>query len=231
MRNILLAVVAVFLFHNIDAQSCNPYFSIQEGIKSTYELYNAKNKLISKNINEFKNVSGSGSQLNATLLSQVVDLKKGTITGSSESDWTCSDGIVRFTMNAMTIEGIDMNASGIEVDVEGDLMDIPSSLQIGQTLEDVKYRVTLTVSGMNMMDRTFQIKNRKVESKENVTTPAGTFSCFKVSYVTESTGKSGAVSKPIQTSIWYSNAAGMVKTEHYKEGKVSSSQLLTKIEK
>lgn len=231
MRNILLSSVLVLLFFDGRGQSCNPYFLIQEGIKSTYELYNAKNKLVSKNINEFKNVSGSGSQLNATLLSQVVDLKKGTVSGSSESDWTCSDGIVRFTMNAMTLEGIDMNTSGIEVKVEGDLMDIPPSLQTGQTLQDVTYRVKLSLSGMNMMDRTFLIKNRKVEGKESITTPAGTFDCYKVSYVTESRGKAGNVSKPVQTSIWYSSATGMIKTEHYKEGKVSSSQLLTKIEK
>ena len=153
------------------------------------------------------------------------------MTGASESDWSCADGVVHFTMNAMAIEGVDMSNAAIEVNVEGDEMDIPSSFEVGQTLQDVNYRVKMTVSGLNMMDRNFQIKNRKVEARENITTPAGTFDCFKISYTTESVGKSGGASKPLQTSIWYANAVGTVKTENYKDGKVNSSQLLTKVEK
>lgn len=220
-----------FLSYDGGAQSCNPYFSIQEGIKSSYEFYNAKNKLVSKNVNEFRNVSGSGNKIKGTLLSQFIDLKKGTVMASSESDWTCDDGVVHFTMNAMAMEGIDLSNAAIEVNIEGDEMDIPASFEVGQPLKDVNYRVTMAVSGINMMDRTFQIKDRKVESIESVTTPAGTFDCYKINYTTESTGKSGGTSKPIQTAIWYSDGVGLVKTENYNDGKVSSSQVLTKIEK
>ncbi len=213
------------------AQSCNPYFSIREGVKSTYESYNAKGKVVSRSVNEFKNVSGSGNQLKATLLSQVLDVKNGNVTGSSESDWLCENGVIKFTMNAMAIEGVDMSNPAIEVLVDGDEMELPSVLDVGQTLKDVSYHVKMSVSGINMMDRNFDIKNRKVDGRESVTTPAGTFDCVKISYTTESTGKSGNTSKPLQTAIWYATDVGMVKTENYKDGKVSSSQVLVKIEK
>jgi len=182
MKNILLVLIITMQSYDGKTQSCNPYFSIQEGTKSTYEFYNAKNKLVSKNVNQFKNVSGSGTQLKATLLSELIDLKKGTVTGSSSSDWSCNDGVIHFTMNAMAIEGVDMTNTSVEVNVEGDEMEIPASFEVGQSLKDVNYRITMAVSGLNMMDRKFQIKNRKVESQENVTTPAGSFDCYKISY-------------------------------------------------
>jgi hypothetical protein len=231
MKKISFFITVLFLYNVASAQSCNPFFSIQEGIKSTYDFFNAKNKVVSRNVNEFKNVSGSGDQLKATLLSQVVDVKNGNVTGSSESEWTCDNGVVHFSMNAMAIEGVDMTNPTIEVVVDGDDMDIPSAFEVGQTLKDVTYHVKMSVTGITMMDRNFEVKNRKVAGKESITTPAGSFECYKITYTTESIGKSGNASKPIETAIWYSANVGMVKTENYKDGKVSSAQLLTKVEK
>lgn len=231
MKRIFLFIFILSFSGAARGQACNPFYSIQEGVKYTYELFNAKGKLSSRNVNEFKNVSGSGNQLKAKLLSQLLDVKSGNVTGSSESEWECNNGVINFSMNAMAIEGVDMANPSVDVTVDGDDMDIPSSFEVGQSLKDVTYRVKMSVSGMNMMDRNFEIKNRKVVSKEDITTSAGTFECYKIEYTTTSTGKSGNTSKPIQTAIWYSEGVGMVKTENYKDGKVSSSQLLTKIEK
>ena len=210
---------------------CHPYFLIKEGVKSTYDFYNAKNKLASRSINEFKNVSDTGGKLSATMLVQIIDPKKGDILTSSESEWTCEGGVVRFSMDAINISGTDMSAAGMDVTVEGDEMDIPSDLKPGQTLNDVSYHITMKLSGISVMDRNFFIKNRKVEKEESITTPAGTFNCIKISYTTESSGKSGGMSKPMLTSIWYSKDAGMVKVENYNDDKVSNSQILTKLEK
>jgi hypothetical protein len=210
---------------------CHPYFQIKEGVKSTYDFYNAKNKLASRSINEFKNVSDTGGKLSATMLVQIIDPKKGDVLTSSESEWTCEGGVVRFSMDAINISGTDMSAAGMDVTVEGDEMDIPSDLKPGQTLNDVSYHITMKLSGINVMDRNFFIKNRKVEKEESITTPAGTFNCIKISYTTESSGKSGGMSKPMLTSIWYSKDVGMVKVENYNDDKVSNSQILTKLEK
>ena len=210
---------------------CHPYFPIKEGVKYTYDFYNAKDKLASRSTNEFKKVSDIGGKLTATMLQQIIDPKKGDVLTSSESEWTCEGGVVRFSMDAINISGTDMSATGMDVTVEGDEMDIPSDLTPGQTLNDVTYHITMKLSGINVMDRNFFIKNRKVEKEESITTPAGTFNCMKISYTTESSGKSGGMSKPMLTSIWYSKDVGMVKVENYNDDKVSNSQILTKLEK
>jgi len=180
---------------------CHPYFPIKEGVKYTYDFYNAKDKLSSRTTNEFKKVSDTGGKLTATMLQQIIDPKKGDVLTSSESEWTCEGGVVRFSMDAINISGTDMSATGMDVTVEGDEMDIPSDLTPGQTLNDVTYHITMKLSGINVMDRNFFIKNRKVEKEESITTPAGTFNCMKISYTTESSGKSGGMSGRRRTSV------------------------------
>jgi len=227
----VVTLLALFLSYAATAQRCNPYFAIQEGMKATYEFYNAKNKVVSKTTDHFKDVTGSGENLTATLVMEMIDLKKNTVSGFSESKWRCENGVVHFTMNAMNVEGIDMSNEGMDISVDGDEMEIPSTLTPGESLKDVNYHIVMKVSGITMMDRRFQVKDRKVEAKETITTPAGSYETVKVSYTTESIGKSGSASKPQLTSIWYATDVGVVKMENYKDGKVYSSQLLTKLEK
>ena len=229
MKPILAAFLA---FLSIMAfGQCHPYFALKEGVKATYDFYNAKNKVVSRSTNEFKNVSETGGKVTATQLTEIIDPDKGDVLTTSRSNWTCDGGVVRFSMDAMSISGTDMSAAGMDVTVEGDEMDIPSDLTPGQTLNDVSYHVTMKMSGIKVMDRNFLIKDRKVEKEESITTPAGTFNCIKITYITESSGKSGGKSKPMLTSIWYSKDAGMVKMENYNDDKVSNSQVLTKLEK
>ncbi len=225
-----LVLLVVLIAGQSVAQSCNQYFIMDEGVRTTYDILNSKNKVTSRSVHYFKNVSGTANNKKATLAMEIIDMKKETVVNTVESEWSCVDGVMTFTASPIGMEGIDMSNTSIDVKIEGDQMDLPSSFQVGQTLKDVNYRVKVGMSGMNFMDRTFQVKNRKVEARENVTTPAGTFDCFKLTYTTESQGKMGS-SKPIQTAVWYSANTGMIKTESYKDGKVETTQLLTKIEK
>ena len=226
----ILSIFVVFLSTSAFCQ-CHPYFVIKEGVKSTYDFYNSKNKLASRSTNEFKNVSDTGGKVTATMLMQLIDPKKGDVVTTSQSQWTCDGGVVRFSMDALNISGADMSTAGMDVSVEGDEMDIPSDLKPGQVLNDVTYHITMKMSGINVMDRNYFIKNRKVEKEESITTPAGTFNCVKINYTTQTSGKSGDMSKPMLTSIWYSKDVGMVKVENYKDDKVANSQILTKLEK
>jgi hypothetical protein len=231
MKKILLSLLLLSYWSLAHAQNCNPYFAMDEGTTLTYEFRNAKGKVINISKNKFKSVSSSGNSITATLHTEIIDEKKGTVMSSSDSKWKCENGVIQFSMDAMAVEGVDLSNPAIEVDIEGDDMDIPSVLEPGQTLKDVNYRVKMNLSGLTMMDRQFAVKNRKVEGRESVTTPAGTFDCVKLTYTTESTGRGGGTTKPVQTSIWYATDIGTVKSEFAKDGKINSSQILTKVEK
>ena len=115
----------------------------------------------------------------------------------------------------------------MSADVTGDELDLPSDLSVGQTLKDVTYNVKVSMGTLTLMNRTYTVKDRKVESQESLTTPAGTFDCYKVTFVT--TGDKGGASK---SAIWYAKDAGMIKTENYKDdGKLLNRQVLVKLVK
>jgi hypothetical protein len=62
---------------------------------------------------------------------------------------------------------------------------------------------------------TLVVSDRKVEGKESVTTPAGTWECFKISGKNKITMKMGPVGIPmnIESTEWFAPGFGVVKTE------------------
>ena len=80
-----------------------------------------------------------------------------------------------------------------------------------------------------MMNMTTTVHNRKVEAVERVTTEAGTFECFKVSYDVMTDAMIDIRTKGIE---WIAKDVGAVRTETYnKNGKLTGYSELIKIEK
>lgn len=225
-----LLVLFALLSNVIDASAqCNAFFPIRENVTFFYDHFDKKDKLVLTTTQKLINVSGSGDNMKGTMVQELIDAKKKEPVGTYESDWSCEGGTVRFNMNNIAFSDPAMAASGMTMDVSGDKMDLPTSLSVGQTLKDVSYQIKMNVNGVTMMNRTFNVTDRKVESQEDVTTPAGTFKCYKVTFNTTSRGgMGGGTTKSV---IWYAENAGMVKSETWSEnGKLLGRQVLTKIQ-
>jgi hypothetical protein len=230
MKKQLLTFILIFVGAIAFAQ-CNLFYPLKDNVRYEYDHFDRKDKLTLKTTNTFKNVTGSGNNMKAIMVQEIIDAKKNSTMGTSESEWVCENGVLHFTVNTMSMtEGAPGNDPNMKVEVTGDKMDIPSDLRVGQTLKDITYNMKMSMSGMNLMNRDFKVTNRKVESQEKVTTPAGTFDCLKITFNT--TSEKGLGSGTIKSAMWYAKDAGLVKTENYKEdGKLMSRQVLTKISK
>jgi len=228
MKNLYAFVIAI-LSYQLSAAQCNAFYPIAEGIRYEYDHFDKKDKITLRTVNTFKDVSGSGSNVRGTMVQEIIDGKKNEKMGTSESEWICENGILNLTMNSLSLmEGGQVE--GMKAEVTGDKMDIPSTLEVGQTLQDMKYNIRMSMSGMNIMNRDFSVKDRKVEKEESVTTPAGTFQCLKLTFTTSS--EKGIGSGDIKSAMWIAKDVGLVKMESYKDdGKVNSKQVLTKIVK
>ena len=159
--------------------------------------------------------------------------KKGDKLTSADLNWECKDGTLHFDMRSMTMMGdngqeMNMAETGMGVDVTGDELDLPSDLTVGQTLKDATYTIKMTMGTLTVMNRTYTIKERKVESQESLTTPAGTFDWYKITYLTAD-NKSGNTTK---SALWYAKDSGLIKSENYKDdGKLIARQVLAKLVK
>jgi hypothetical protein len=232
MKILLSITLTLGLSSNVLAQ-CNSFFPMKENVRYEYEMYDRKEKLTTRMSHTFKDITGSGDNLKATLAQEIFDAKKGDKIATSELDWKCENGTLHFDMRSMSLmmdntQEMNMGDTGMNVDVTGDQLDLPSDLSVGQTLKDVSYTMKMTMGTMTLMNRTFHIKDRKVESQESLTTPAGTFDCYKVTFTT--TNEKGG--NAIKSALWYAKDAGLVKSENYKDdGKMSSRQVLVKVVK
>jgi len=90
----------------------------------------------------------------------------------------------------------------------------PPNMKVGDALEDGEFDSDIkTQSGLGA-HLEVNIKNRKVEGKESVTTPAGTWDCFKISYHSKIVVKIG-IGIPVNSDVteWYAPGFGIVKSE------------------
>ncbi|MEQ9168598.1 MAG: hypothetical protein RLO12_20235, partial [Fulvivirga sp.] len=95
-------------------------------------------------------------------------------------------------------------------------------LSVGMSLNDA----SLKMSGSIPFKMEVNIVNRKVEGKESITTPAGTFECYKITYTINT---KSIMSMETTGADWIAKEIGMVKSENYnKNGKLQGYSLLTK---
>jgi hypothetical protein len=86
----------------------------------------------------------------------------------------------------------------------------------------------MDMGGMKM-NMTVDITNRKVNAKESITTPAGTFNCYAISSNSET--KMG-LKMMFEIKEWVAEGMGVIKSETYnKNGKLMGYTELTSINK
>jgi hypothetical protein len=126
-------------------------------------------------------------------------------------------------MNPMLFERF----KDLEYDVSGKNLDLPNDLAVGQNLPDASVEMNISMSGINI-NMNIKTTDRSVVARENITTPAGTFDCYAITYTSELKMSMG-MNQTNKGKQWISEGVGMVKQEDYDEkGKVTGSSLLTK---
>ena len=119
----------------------------------------------------------------------------------------------------------------MEIEIESDNLVLPAGLQAGQELNDGSMKISITGSGLpSGINMNIDITNRKVETTENMTTPAGDFECAKVTYDMDM--KMTFIKTHTQGKEWWAENVGVVRSETYnKKGKLMGYSVISKITK
>jgi hypothetical protein len=212
----------------VTAQDCAFYYPKQEGATLEITNYNRKDKVTGKTIQKITSLDQSGNSMTATVELASYD-KKDNLLFESEMDVKCEDNVFQISMeNYMNNESMQAFKDA-DVTVESDNLRYPADMKVGQELNDGTIKISVGSGGMAVMNMTTTIDNRKVEAKENITTPAGTFECYKITY--DMTTKM-MISSTFKSVEWISMDAGVVKSESYNsKDKLMGYSLLTGLEK
>lgn len=209
----------------MEAQECNLYFPTQVGTVREMKHYDRKDRLTGVTRQEVMDYKESGNKLELVIQAEMKDDKGKEIT-SNELTLYCEDGIFYMDMSEFIPEQSKAALESMEFTIEQENLQYPGRLAVGDELDDGV--VTMTVEQMPMLNTTVTIYNRKVTDKESITTEAGTFDCFKITYDIES---KSMMTFNMSSVEWINPEVGVVKSESYnKRGKLTGYTLLTAVE-
>ncbi|MFW5792864.1 MAG: hypothetical protein ACOCWC_01170 [Bacteroidota bacterium] len=231
ISKLVLTALSLFLVINLSAQNCNFYYPLVENSKMQYQSFNKKDKLESTQEATVKNVKNVGGAVEATINSKVFD-KKNKLMHEGDYTVSCSGNDVSIDMSSFLDPAMMAGFEDMEVQLETNDLSIPSELTVGETLKDASLKMVVSTAGMTIANTDLQIKNRKVEGKETVTTPAGTFEAYKVTYDNVITAGAMGMNQTVTTKTieYLVKDLGSVKTESYDaNGNSQGYTVLSKI--
>ena len=214
MRKItLLACFVSLLSITSIAQDCTDYFFLQNNKTIEISFFNKKGKPNGRQVYNVSNVQNNGGVTTATLNSEMFD-KKGKSQAKGTSFIECTGGIMKVDMTMMLPQQQQEQFSKAEAKMDKIYIEYPVSMQIGDQLKDGNFNMDMETGGMKQ-NVSMVIDNRKVVGKENVSTPAGSWDCFKITYNSRTTVKTMGIGIPVkfEATEWYAPGFGIVKTE------------------
>ncbi|EAR00625.1 hypothetical protein [Maribacter sp. HTCC2170] len=210
------------------AQNCSKYYPMVEGATMQYTNYNKKGKTEGIATYLVSNVKTSGDVTAATMAIELRD-EKGKEIYKTDYNFTCSGNMVTVDYKSLVPSSMFEQYEGMEMDISGTDLELPNDLSVGQALSDANVSIKISMSGINM-NTTVDMINRKVEKKESVTTPAGTFDCYVI--YSENKMKAMMVKQSFPSRVWFAEGVGMIKQESFnKNGKSMGTTVLTKYSK
>jgi len=194
-------------------QQCSNYFFLQSNKTIEMTISNKKGKEAGKLVYVISNVATSGTTTTGTVNSEFFD-KNGKSVSKASNSIQCDNGNLMMDMK-MFIPSAQMEQMG-DVSAAGtaSYLEYPSALKDGDALKDASlsmdFKSASGIGGHISMDMT----NRKVQGKESVTTSAGTWDCYKITYHSKMIFKIG-IGIPMNADVteWYAPGFGVVKTE------------------
>jgi hypothetical protein len=222
-KQILILLVFASISFTVLSQDCSAFYPFEEGISFQITNYDRKGKVSASTDHLISSVTTSGNNTTATINSKMKDINGELIT-EGEYLINCNGNEVSIDLKSLLSPDLFDQFNGMKTDITGTNVVIPNNLSEGQTLPDASMKMDIDMGGIPM-SMTVLMTDRKVLGKESVTTPAGTFVCYVISYT--SNIKMG-MNRTGTAKQWLAKGVGIVKQEDYnKKGKVTSSTLLT----
>jgi len=201
----------LFIGFSATSQDCKTYYYLQNNKTIEVTVYNKKGEASGKqvyNVSDYKNAGGTSS---AILTSEFFD-KKGKSVVKSAGAVKCVKGIMMMDMKMSMPPGQPLGIT--DAKAENIYIEYPAAMNVGDNLQDGHMEIETESKGMKQ-SITLDVINRKVEGKEKVTTPAGTWDCYKITNNTKMKIKTMGIGVPMNMDVteWFAPGFGMVKTQ------------------
>ncbi len=215
MKLYFLFAFVLFTGLSVKAQDCAGFFLLQKNKQVELSHFDRKGKAEGRTLYSIKEVNSTGGKIKSSVEMEGFD-KKGKTIGNSVVAMECEGNKLLMDMRMFLSGPNQEQFKDVDASVAGFYLVYPASLSVGQSLEDGSLTLNLKQqsSGINS-NMQMDITDRKVAAKENITTPAGSWDCYKITMTQKIKMSIGGIGIPIkfECTEWYAPGFGMVKTE------------------
>ena len=214
MRLIFLFAFFFSLLTNTSlAQDCKNYYFLQPNKTIEMTIYNKKGAANGKQVYTVSNVTNNGGSTSATVNSEMFS-QKGKSMAKGHSEIKCTGGVMMLDMTMQLPQQQQEQFGKADVKADKIYIEYPVNMNAGDKLKDAVLDMTIDNSGMKQSVN-MVTSDRTVIAKESVTTTAGTWDCFKITYKSKITIKTMGIGMPLnlEGTEWFAPGFGVVKTE------------------
>jgi len=240
MKKVVCIIIGLLVVVKLFAQDCTHYLYMQKNKTIEMTFYTNKGEAHFKTVSTVSDVTTENGVTTATVVSQAYD-KDGKALGQNTVSYKCDGATIMVEMNFNMPQQQSDKSQKMDIKFSGGFAEFPTGMKVGDHLKDASTQMQMGANGNTTATTTVRITNRVVAAQENVTTPAGTWNCFKITYNTSSTTSldgadaaqtdtlNDAMSKlkakfgkfmkmpshnySSETTIWYAPDVGMVKSQ------------------
>ncbi|MFI5150514.1 MAG: hypothetical protein ACHQRM_12325 [Bacteroidia bacterium] len=199
------------------AQDCGNFYFFQSNKTVEMSLLTRKGNPNGKQVYTVSNVQTTPAGTTSTVNSENFN-SDGKSTNKAVNNMTCAGGMMMMDMR-MQMSGEEQKKYGeASAKVDKVYIEYPGTMKVGDNLKDAAMHMDMTINNApTTVDMT--IFERKVEANEKITTPAGDYNCFKITFRTKSVVKTmiGTMGIPVTVKVdvseWFSPGFGIVKSE------------------
>jgi hypothetical protein len=176
-------------------------------------IYNKKGEANGKQVYTVSNVTNNGGSTSATVNSEMFS-QKGKSMAKGHSEIKCTGGVMMLDMSMQLPQQQQEQFAKADVKADKIYIEYPANMNAGDKLKDATLDMTIDNAGMKQSVN-MVTSDRTVIAKESVTTTAGTWDCFKITYKSKITIKTMGIGMPfnLEGTEWFAPGFGVVKTE------------------
>lgn len=180
-RTFILITCLSFWLIPVSANDCNFYIPLVENSGMEFQNFNHRDRLQGRQKVTVEKVEQSGGQTIATMNAIIFDQRDREL---HQSDYLvkCHDNQMLIDIKSLLDPNMLSGFADMDIQMETNDIIIPGNLSVGQSLPDSEMTLKVKTGNVTFADIKLQMVNRTVESRKNITVPAGTFECYKVTY-------------------------------------------------
>lgn len=225
MKLLFLILIFFVCIPGAQSQDCSGYYFMQNNKTIEMTIYNKKGDQAAKQVYSVTNVSNSTGSITADLATEMFD-KKGNSVAKGASKIMCVGGVMMIDMKLSL--PLQQTEQMTEANVKADniFIEYPASMNVGDQLKNATMNIDIDNGSGLKQSINMEVTDRKVEGKEKITTPAGSWDCYKIAYKSKTRIKTMGIGIPmnVEGAEWFAPGFGVVKTES-KQGKTEITSI------